>query len=791
MSFNIRRTRALADVLATLCLAVVVGHTLLEPLSRGTLIIGHDMDEHFHREAFNRQAFALGEIPLWNPYVFSGIPAQADIQTGVFYPPYWILRLLPLELGAFFMWSLAAHLWLLGLGTYALCRQVGITQMAALAAAVGMMLGGVTSPRIFAGHLLIIYGFCWMPLVLALTFRSMQSGRIMPQAGLVIALVTQFLAGASQPSAYTLALVALTSGTETLWPSSPPASRIRRLIPLGQLGALAALSASLSAFQALPMLRFMLETGRGAGLDYEQATKGSLYLSQLWTILFPNAFADFSTQFQDGLPGGLWEKSAYVGCILPLAAPLAVWARPRRYVLFFIAVAIGALAFAFGENLPIYQLHYALLPGFRVPSRLLSVFALAVSVLGAFGLDALTHRADLRRLARIAQVLYAVTIAAGALALIAVQPSVQAAFDVGSRRLLTGQDVRLIALYGFGLLAVLIVARITGRPSVGVLLAVGLITVDVRTFASQFLTISGPSRNIEAEQMLAPIEVGRVLSICQSSITANAMMSLKVPTVDGHNSAFLRRYADYAAVVQGGAVGEQYTSFPNLGAGALPRRMNLMDALNVTHIHSCRPLDDRYPLVQATSSWQIYGNPSALQRAYWVCQVERVSNEQRAARALRENGFDPSRQAVVVAGDPGVDDLHSPTESCTLGGEVHVLTRDTPAGELAMNVDSPGGGLLVVAETYYPEREAWVDGQKAPLVRANLALNALALTPGPHLVELRYVPSSLYLGTAISVLGAVLWACASAIARRRQAGSGVRIATTARAARGPLQPSSV
>jgi hypothetical protein len=93
--------RRLPDALALLSLTMLIGYVLFAPLTTGQLIIGHDMDEHFHAEAFNRQAFAQGQIPLWNPYIFSGFPAQADIQTLVFYPPAWLLRPLPLELGAF------------------------------------------------------------------------------------------------------------------------------------------------------------------------------------------------------------------------------------------------------------------------------------------------------------------------------------------------------------------------------------------------------------------------------------------------------------------------------------------------------------------------------------------------------------------------------------------------------------------------------------------------------------------------------------------------------------------
>ncbi len=157
-----RRRLSSQDALAVLCLVALVGYVLRDPLTTGRLVIGHDMDQPFNWEAFNRQAFAQGQLPLWNPYVFSGFPAQADIQAGVFYPPNWLLRPLPLELGAFFMWSLAMHLVLLGAAPTR-CAVRSAPAVWRRSCRIGVMLGGVSMPRVFGGHLLLIYGFCWMP----------------------------------------------------------------------------------------------------------------------------------------------------------------------------------------------------------------------------------------------------------------------------------------------------------------------------------------------------------------------------------------------------------------------------------------------------------------------------------------------------------------------------------------------------------------------------------------------------------------------------------------------------
>jgi hypothetical protein len=70
---------------------------------------------------FQRDCFWRGEIPLWNPYNFCGIPFLAQWNTMPLYPPSLIYLTLPLQ------WSLGffclLHLWFAGLGMFFLARR--------------------------------------------------------------------------------------------------------------------------------------------------------------------------------------------------------------------------------------------------------------------------------------------------------------------------------------------------------------------------------------------------------------------------------------------------------------------------------------------------------------------------------------------------------------------------------------------------------------------------------------------------------------------------------------------
>jgi uncharacterized membrane protein YfhO len=83
---------------------------------------------------------------------------------------------------------------------------------------------------------------------------------------------------------------------------------------------------------------------------------------------------------------------------------------------------------------------------------------------------------------------------------------------------------------------------------------------------------------------------------------------------------------------------------------------------------------------------------------------------------------------------------------------------------LAADLSRPG--YVVLVDTFDPGWRATVDGVPAPVVRANLAFQAVAVPAGTHRIELVYRPRSLLVGLALS--GAAL-ATALVVGRRRAA----------------------
>ncbi len=74
--------------------------------------------------------------------------------------------------------------------------------------------------------------------------------------------------------------------------------------------------------------------------------------------------------------------------------------------------------------------------------------------------------------------------------------------------------------------------------------------------------------------------------------------------------------------------------------------------------------------------------------------------------------------------------------------------------------------LLILSETDYPGWQATVDGQPAPILRADYILRAVPLPAGEHTVELTFHPFSFTIGAMISALTLVVIAVVLFLTRR-------------------------
>jgi uncharacterized membrane protein YfhO len=123
--------------------------------------------------------------------------------------------------------------------------------------------------------------------------------------------------------------------------------------------------------------------------------------------------------------------------------------------------------------------------------------------------------------------------------------------------------------------------------------------------------------------------------------------------------------------------------------------------------------------------------------------------DEEALRLLADEAFDPLQEAVLAG--PVPVSLAGNGE----GGSSATVVLRTPQ-RLVVDVEAKAAGLLMLSEVYYPGWEAWVDGEKATVLRAQHTLRAVQVAPGAHRVEMTFQPVSVRVGMAISALTLVL-----------------------------------
>jgi hypothetical protein len=153
-----------------------------------------------------------------------------------------------------------------------------------------------------------------------------------------------------------------------------------------------------------------------------------------------------------------------------------------------------------------------------------------------------------------------------------------------------------------------------------------------------------------------------------------------------------------------------------------------------------------------------FANPHALPHAFRVARALREPAEPRAAlRQLVSERFDP--RALALLDEPPPHLLARRGEPVArASGAVRVERYQPERVVLRTAGDEPA--LVVLTDAHFPGWRAEVDGEPAPVLRADLGFRAVAVPAGDHEVEMRYRPASFRWGLALALVAAAL--CAGA-----------------------------
>ncbi|MBI1851357.1 MAG: hypothetical protein HYR85_13540 [Planctomycetes bacterium] len=747
-----------------------------------------------------------GELPLWNPYQFAGVPLLGDSQSATFYPPQLLHVVFPrgrANLPIAILKLVAA-----GWFTALLARRLGLG----------------FAPSALAGVAFSL--FPWLHLWLPCTPSNV--GVLLPAAVLAADVLA---AEASLAAAAALALVfglqhfgghpeTVVHSTvfTTVWFAfraltlPRDGGRTRAIARASTLFVAAGVAGVLlAAVQVLPFLDYLRESAawRDRNASAPHAAIGTAIGWRCLSFFLPNVFGNPAHgDYRSGI--AYRELILYVGVPTLLFAVSAIAAgRRRRDVAFLGASAVAFLLVAL--RFPGVHEVVRLVPLLSIAanSRFTMIVGFCLVLLSGFGLDALLSGDEgVRR--RIRRTLVAGAFVIAVIAVVGVLANREVLRELSSVDRLAPQAAILGALVVATIgLAFAPLARARWIAA----LAIALTAADLVAFEwPMHPGLEASQRFPEVESLAflrakaSPLEPWRIAAL-DRTLAPNLATAYRLEDVRGDDAMtpwrqdlLLRRTDPVLADPARHRLSEELervaTQFFLTGDEALlqklPRPLDrtrirrlrdewsksdlppdqffrtktrglahefllrdvsspLLDLLGVRFVMAAADDDGasglrepRFRLVHEDTV-RVFENSSAMPRAFLLGAAEVAASPEAALDRLVDPGFDFRKTAVVeVRLDP----------EPAAAGTATIRAREPE--RLVVETEAPGPSLLVVTETFDPGVRAECDGKPAPVIVADVAFRGVALPAGRHEVTLRYAPRSLRLGIGLSLATAVI-----------------------------------
>lgn len=654
-----------------------------------------------------------GDFPLWNPYEYCGLPLYALAHGAVLYLPVTLANLLwPPHAALQAIYGAHLALYATVLARLLASARVGLgaaVPAAALAGSsvfVGRALGGMDHPN-------YLLEACWVPALL-LAADGVRAGRRGAAVALAAIAAVQWLPGYPEIPMVTPLLVVLV----TAWLAAP------RLVPPVAVGLLFGLGGLLAAVQLLPVMESVGESQRVADAGrFDQ-------LRAIFAVPSPAALVgDNVTRY-----GAAGVFAVLVGLTVP-GRRTAAWAACLTWCVF-------------ATNRPFVWL-YALWPwsGIRF----------------AFGWDAVT------------------TVFVGLLAGLGLQ-RLRAAPSWAAAAFGAGLALALVAL---GRWTDAAVALACGAAALGVAGTRGAVLVPTALLALHVATVmlrigtAGPFPPPDLAALAPRVDALRALRerfperpriAASPELRAGLLLPERLPSVTGHEPAQpprrIHRLGEHLGLdaMIWGAEAWRDTARRLAAAPGTAAALGLgLVALPPTLV---APLVDAgWREVARLPDGDVVLYRSSPPRFRVVHAVQPARDEEDAFALVTAPGFDPASRVVLEGADAAAAAAvvgPRPPD----GVDAVTVRRDEPE-HVALTVSATAPGVLVVADTFYPGWEAWVDGRRDVLLRADYALRGLLVPAGTHEVEIVYRPRSLATGAAVSAGALAVLALIGFAPRRR------------------------
>lgn len=230
----------------------------------------------------------------------------------------------------------------------------------------------------------------------------------------------------------------------------------------------------------------------------------------------------------------------------------------------------------------------------------------------------------------------------------------------------------------------------------------------------------------------------RVLNLAGNTFNENNT-SYWHKSVGGYHAAKLQRYQD---MIDRHIAPEMQAAYKEIATAA-----GQMDSVDASQFRVLNMLNTKYFILPAGNRGETlpilnpyaYGNAWFVERVAYVAnaneEIEAVGKSDLLTTAVVDNRFKTELKEATTAHKDSLSTIR--------------LTSYEP-NRLVYEVNTPQDGLVIFSEIYYPGWQATIDGEPAPIARANYILRAMQVPAGQHTIEMRFDPKSLHVTESIA-----------------------------------------
>lgn len=671
-----------------------------------------------------------GQLPLWNPYSFTGQPLLANFQSGVFYP----LNIVFLILSFPYAWSIFIILQsiLALLFSFIYLNNLKLDKKASVFGALAFAFGGFSISWLEWGN--VIHTALWLPLILFAidkTIFNIQNPKIISEQSrikwpfiLLLSYLCSFLAGHLQVFFY----ISIFSAIYTL---AKIYHHKQKSKTIKVMGAVFSSFVIISSLVWVPTLQFILNSSRSFDQNWNSAVGWFLPYQNLIQILIPDFFGNPSTLNYWGV-FNYGEFISYMGIGAVIFFIFSVFRKDKK-TLFFMGALIVAVLFALPTifaKIP-FKLSIPLVESAQ-PTRLVFIIDFCISVLAALGLDHFL-KTDKKRNMFIPLLL---------ISLIFISIWIFILFFANNisldNRLVSKQNLILPTLTFVVNLVVLIIFLVKPKNKlhekilfVVPFFIIGILFFDLTRFGWKYLPFTDqkylyPSTKV-IEFLDKNIKLNRVMSTDSRILPPNFSIMHKIQSVDGYDPLYEERYAELIAVLQRG----EPNINPPFGFNRIitPQNFNsrLIDLLGVKYVLSFDEITvDKFKLVFKDGSIRVYENKNVLPKVFFVANVHLAKNKQDAINLLFNFRNDLRTNAIVeeASGVKKQWDWYVNNAKIV----------DYAENKVEIKAKLKGEGFLVLTDAFYPTWKATVDGKLTKIYLTDYNFRGIIVPKGNHKV---------------------------------------------------------